>query len=102
MYCRCPSATNVSNASELLPEPLGPVMTTSLSRGMSRLMFLRLWTRTPRRRMASSLVSRSSAAAPVGGPGFGGATALDCGIMELKRTSLVTGGSFDKGAICRG
>ena len=24
MYCRCPSAKSVSNASELLPEPLGP------------------------------------------------------------------------------
>ena len=32
MYCRCPSAYSVSKASELLPDPLGPVTTTSRSR----------------------------------------------------------------------
>ena len=45
MYCRCPSAYSVSKASELLPDPLGPVTTTSRSRGMSRSTFRRLCTR---------------------------------------------------------
>src|SRR5215212_8896529 len=38
----------VSNASELLPDPDNPVRTTSLSRGMSISMFLRLCSRAPR------------------------------------------------------
>src|SRR3954470_9768460 len=38
----------VSNASDDLPEPDRPVMTTSLCRGMSTSIFLRLWTRAPR------------------------------------------------------
>jgi hypothetical protein len=47
-YRRCPSAKIVSNASDDLPEPETPVMTTSLSRGMSTSMFLRLCSRAPR------------------------------------------------------
>ena len=46
-YCLCPSANNVSNANELLPLPLGPVMTTSFRRGNSRETFFRLWVRAP-------------------------------------------------------
>src|ERR1700712_5069666 len=38
----------VSNASEDLPEPDSPVMTTSWSRGISMSMFLRLCSRAPR------------------------------------------------------
>ena len=38
----------VSKASEDLPEPESPVMTTRLSRGMSTSMFLRLCSRAPR------------------------------------------------------
>src|SRR6476646_8707096 len=38
----------VSKASEDLPEPDRPVKTTSLSRGISRSMFLRLCSRAPR------------------------------------------------------
>src|SRR4051812_848193 len=38
----------VSKASDDLPEPERPVMTTSLSRGMSTSTFLRLCTRAPR------------------------------------------------------
>src|SRR6267154_2008840 len=38
----------VSNASDDLPEPDRPVITTSLWRGMSTSIFLRLWTRAPR------------------------------------------------------
>src|SRR3954452_11602317 len=37
----------VSKARLDLPEPESPVMTISLSRGISTLMFLRLWTRAP-------------------------------------------------------
>src|SRR5689334_12246723 len=37
----------VSKARLDLPEPDSPVITISLSRGISTLMFLRLWTRAP-------------------------------------------------------
>jgi hypothetical protein len=37
----------VSNANDDLPEPDRPVMTTSLSRGISTVMFLRLCSRAP-------------------------------------------------------
>ncbi len=51
MYFRCPSAKIVSNASDDLPEPESPVITTSLSRGMSTDRFLRLCSFAPRTRM---------------------------------------------------
>src|SRR3982750_228394 len=38
----------VSKASEDLPDPARPVMTTSRSRGRSTSIFFRLWTRAPR------------------------------------------------------
>src|SRR5215472_12565948 len=41
----------VSNASEDLPEPDSPVITTRLSRGRSTSMFLRLCSRAPRIRI---------------------------------------------------
>ena len=47
MKRRWPSAYTVSKASEDLPEPLMPVMTTSLSRGMLTSMFCRLFSRAP-------------------------------------------------------
>src|SRR5215212_2052665 len=52
----------VSNASELLPEPDNPVRTTSLSRGMSMSMFLRLCSRAPRTliRSCRAMKQRSS------------------------------------------
>ena len=43
MYRHWPSAKSVSNASEDLPEPDTPVTTVSLSWGISREMFLRLF-----------------------------------------------------------
>src|SRR5690242_19138977 len=51
----------VSNASDDLPEPDSPVMTTSRSRGISRLMFLRLCSRAPR---ISSVVRKPPLALP--------------------------------------
>ncbi len=51
MYLRCPSAKMVSKASELLPLPETPVMTTRQSRGMSMSTPLRLCSRAPRTRM---------------------------------------------------
>src|SRR6185436_19478730 len=45
---RCPSAYTVSNASDDFPEPLTPVTTTSLSRGISTSTFFRLFSRAPR------------------------------------------------------
>src|ERR1700730_9895159 len=41
----------VSKASDDLPEPDSPVITTRLSRGMSTSMFLRLCSRAPRTRI---------------------------------------------------
>src|ERR671919_995094 len=46
----------VSNASELLPEPDSPVITTRALRGRSRSIDLRLCSRAPRMRMNSSMV----------------------------------------------
>ena len=54
MYRRCPSAKIVSKASELFPDPLTPVRTTSRSRGMSRSTSRRLCTRAPRIAIAAS------------------------------------------------
>src|SRR5687768_14476533 len=52
----------VSNASELFPDPDSPVRTTSLSRGMSMSMFLRLCSRAPRTliRSCRAMKQRSS------------------------------------------
>src|SRR6056297_1976033 len=47
MNFRYPSAKRVSKASDDLPDPLTPVMTTSFSRGMETSKSLRLWTRAP-------------------------------------------------------
>ena len=42
-YLRCPSAKIVSKTNVLLPDPEGPVTTTSLSRGISTSIDLRLF-----------------------------------------------------------
>src|SRR5688572_24571169 len=52
-YRRCPSAKIVSKASEDLPDPLTPVITTNLLRGTTTSMFLRLCSRAPRMTMDS-------------------------------------------------
>src|SRR3954462_4928000 len=52
-YRRWPSAKIVSNASEDLPEPETPVITTNLFRGTTTSMFLRLCSRAPRMTMES-------------------------------------------------
>src|SRR3954463_15757881 len=54
MYLRWPSAKMVSKAREDLPEPERPGMTTSRSRGISTVMFLRLCSLAPRTRMTRS------------------------------------------------
>ncbi len=46
-YWREPSACKVSKASDDLPDPLTPVITVSLCRGMTSSTFLRLWVRAP-------------------------------------------------------
>src|SRR5215813_13591553 len=43
----------VSNASDDLPDPLTPVTIVNALWGMSKSMFFRLWTRTPRTTMLS-------------------------------------------------
>src|SRR6187431_986531 len=45
---RWPSAYTVSNASDDFPDPLTPVTTMSLSRGISTSTFFRLFSRAPR------------------------------------------------------
>src|ERR1700693_1083427 len=52
-YGFCPSAKMVSNASDDLPEPETPVMTTRRLRGMSQEMLRRLCCRAPRIRRKS-------------------------------------------------
>src|SRR6476619_144333 len=47
----------VSKASEDLPDPDRPVMTTSWSRGRSTSIFFRLWTRAPRTAIQSWAIS---------------------------------------------
>src|SRR5688572_4270181 len=46
----------VSKASEDLPDPDSPVITTRRSRGMSTSIFLRLWTRAPRTAIQSCAI----------------------------------------------
>src|SRR4029077_15466391 len=52
-YRRCPSAKIVSKASDDLPDPETPVMTTNLLRGTTTSMFLGLCSRAPRMTMDS-------------------------------------------------
>jgi hypothetical protein len=52
-YCRWPSAARVSIASEDLPLPLGPVNTTSWSRGIVKSIFFRLCVFAPTIRIRS-------------------------------------------------
>src|SRR5204863_4942646 len=53
----------VSKASEDLPDPLTPVMTTNLLRGTTTSMFLRLCSRAPRMTMDSMCWDANSAVA---------------------------------------
>src|SRR5687767_9269343 len=57
----------VSNARLDLPEPDSPVITTTLSRGISTEMFLRLWTRAP---WTAIVVRTGSFRAPRAGAGL--------------------------------
>src|SRR5262245_35188378 len=77
----------VSNASEDLPEPESPVITTSWSRGISRSMFLRLCSRAPRMTIRSlamppyytaRLAGARPARVPVGFRGDGGRAIGPC------------------------
>ena len=91
MYLRCPSAKMVSKASELFPEPDRPVMMTSLSRGISREMSLRLCSRAPR-----TLIVRASPREGVveGAEGIG--TAM-VSAASAKTASAVVAGVSDLG-----
>src|SRR6266496_3359289 len=55
----------VSKAREDLPEPLKPVMTTSLSRGISSVRFLRLCSRAPPILIKSFAMDREFLAQPI-------------------------------------
>src|SRR3989344_1377441 len=46
-YFRCPSAKIVSNANDDFPEPESPVNTTILFRGISTVIFFKLWVFAP-------------------------------------------------------
>jgi hypothetical protein len=61
----------VSNASELLPEPDSPVITTSALRGRSTSIDFRLCSRAPRMRMNSSMVQVCNQTACGHDPGNG-------------------------------
>src|SRR6266481_918856 len=56
----------VSKASEDLPEPLRPVMTTSLSRGIFNVRFLRLCSRAPPILMNSLLTDPKTSLQTIG------------------------------------
>src|ERR1700760_1073042 len=85
----------VSKASEDFPEPDRPVNTTSLSRGISTSMFLRLCSRAPRMRIARWLAAfcwrRAFRISSMGIPGRG--AALDFG-YRLPRNVGRTGDEF--------
>src|SRR6202035_2239669 len=81
----------VSNASDDLPDPDRPVITTSLCRGMSTSMFLRLWTRAPR--TAIQLCAMVSAGFLPGSRNFHFITAdhppVRCRDMDMVRQELM-------------
>ena len=54
MYRRCPSAKIVSKANDDFPDPLRPVITVRLFRGISTSTFFRLCTRAPQTLILSS------------------------------------------------
>src|SRR5690606_42032207 len=78
---RCPSSYTVSNASDDFPDPLTPVTTTSLSRGISTSTFCRLFSRAPR----ISIVVRIDASAPGAEEIRGLFDALSAALRELER-----------------
>ena len=63
LISRCDSAATVPNTSELLPEPETPVNTVNRRFGMSRLTFLRLFSRAPRTSIAPQSPASSQPAA---------------------------------------
>src|SRR5262245_2093063 len=80
----------VSNASDDLPEPERPVSTTSRSRGISRLTFLRLCSRAPRMLMARLLAPfclrlALITSSMVGIPGARNAQGSGCHCSRLSR-----------------
>jgi hypothetical protein len=77
----------VSKASDDLPEPLGPVMTTSLSRGIEQATFLRLCWRAPRtvmRSMRPMAIARRAARGPWRTPEVAGSQVA----MTRERTAI--------------
>src|SRR5271170_7379483 len=58
----------VSKASDDLPEPLNPVITTNLSRGMERLRFFKLCWRAPPILMNFPVMRQNFAIRPFGNP----------------------------------
>ena len=95
MYFRWPSAKMVSKASELLPEPERPVMTTSRSRGMLTSMFLRLCSLAPWTRMQGS---SAMAANGVGRTGRRASRRSEVGLLfrlDSPAASLSLGALFD-------
>src|SRR5262245_19869917 len=78
---RCPSAYTVSKASDDFPDPLTPVTTTSLSRGISTSTFFRLFSRAPR----ISIVVRIGASSPGVEEVRGLFDALEAALRQLER-----------------
>src|SRR5262245_25674555 len=78
---RCPSAYTVSKASDDLPDPLTPVTTISLSRGISTSTFFRLFSRAPR----ISIVVRIRASSACVEEVRGLFDALEAALRQLER-----------------
>src|SRR6187549_666050 len=78
---RCPSTYTVSKASDDFPDPLTPVTTMSLSRGISTSTFFRLFSRAPR----ISIVVRISASSACVEEIRGLFNALETALRQLER-----------------
>src|SRR5262245_97879 len=78
---RCPSAYTVSKASDDFPDPLTPVTTMSLSRGISTSTFFRLFSRAPRISIVVRIGASSTGVEHIGGL----FDALDAALRQLER-----------------
>src|ERR1039458_409123 len=79
----------VSKASEDLPEPETPVTTVRELWGISKSMFLRLWTRAPRTTMLSMDIAKGPAAATARAPPDG--SAPQASAEGVSNPSIITG-----------
>src|ERR1700690_2319908 len=93
-----------SNASDDFPDPESPVMTTSLSRGISTSMFLRLCSRAPLMTIFFIAAGRSAGRRPLGSgyaakPDFQHLDSITGGATEV---ALPRGSEASQAAVAEG